>query len=342
MSPRLCAGLSAHLASGLILLSIMIANETVGSEEVQIFRTNDVTLVGTFAAVAGARACALVLSGSGRVDRHSNVRGLKLGINPAIATALASIGVSTFCFDKRGSGSSGGDFLTATMTDNYQDAAAAFGWLRTREPDLPAFAIGHSEGALHAARLAADGEQAVNGVVLIACPARRGEEVLKWQAQQIVPTLPTFTRAILGLLRIDPLKSQEKAFQKIRSTSDKTVRVQGKRLNAGWLRQFMDYAPDSIFKEITAPALVLAGAHDMQVPPEDAATIKDLLRGDCDVRLIMSLSHLLRPDPKCLGPRDYKRSVKHPVSSEAVSAIASWISSHLERPLQGTHEKGEA
>ena len=33
------------------------------------------------------------------------------------------------------------------------------------------------------------------GAVLIGCPARRGEEILSWQAAQIVPTLPPATKA---------------------------------------------------------------------------------------------------------------------------------------------------
>jgi uncharacterized protein len=88
--------------------------------------------------------------------------------------------VPSLRYDKRGAGQSGGDYFEAGMTENYADACAAVGWLATRAPDRPIYAIGHSEGALHVARLAADNK--VAGAVLIACPARTGEEILTWQA----------------------------------------------------------------------------------------------------------------------------------------------------------------
>lgn len=318
----------------------MITYDSSGHGEVRVSSTNDVTLAGTYAGVTHVRASTLLLNGSGPVDRDSIVRRLHLGLNPALADALASIGVSSFCFDKRGSGQTGGDFFTATMTDNYHDAKAAFEWLRNHEPDIPTFVIGHSEGALHAAHLAAEDDQAVTGVVLIACPVRRGEEILTWQAKQILPTLPPITRAILRMLRFDPLKSQEKAFEKIRSTSGSTVRVQGKKLNAGWLRQFMDYDPVPVFKGISVPILVVGGTHDMQVPPEDEQEIREIVRGPCDVRMITDVSHLLRLDPEFLGPRGYKKAVKESVSSEVLNTIATWISTHLEptTAARGGHE----
>lgn len=42
------------------------------------------------------------------------------------------------------------------------------------------------------------------------------------------------------------------------------------KLNARWLRQFMDYDPRPIFEGIRVPVLVLIGDRDVQVPPSDA------------------------------------------------------------------------
>lgn len=111
---------------------------TSSSEEVR-FRSGEVTLAGTFVASSDAGGAALILTGSGRLDRDSNGRGFRGRISPAIA---------------------GGD------------ACAAIGWLAGRCPGLPLYAVGHSEGALHVAHLAA--EDKVAGAVLIACPARTG------------------------------------------------------------------------------------------------------------------------------------------------------------------------
>jgi uncharacterized protein len=297
------------------------------SEEVRI-RSGDVTLAGTFVAPQSTRGAALVLTGSGPLDRDSNTRALRLEINPAIAATLGSVGVASLRYDKRGAGSSGGDFLTTSLTDNFDDARAALGWLSERCPDVPRFVIGHSEGALHAAHLAAD-VTGLAGVVLIGCPARRGEDVLTWQAARIIPTLPPVVRGLLRVLHKDPAVSQQKVFATLRSTTAATVRVQGKRLNAAWLREFLDSDPSPFLRRIAVPVLVITGDHDMQVPPDDAVAIAGLVPGECEVHRVANLSHLLRPDPESLGPRHYRKSVTQPVDPQVTDLIARWIVDHL-------------
>lgn len=292
------------------------------SDEVR-FDSGEVNLAGTFLEPPNAKAAALILSGSGRLDRDSNTAKIRLGVSLAIAEALKADRVSSLRYDKRGVGKSEGNFFDAGVAENYADACAAVGWLATRSPDTAIYAIGHSEGALHAAHLAAD--ETVAGAVLIACPARTGEEVLSWQAAQIVPTLGPATKTVLRLLRIDPLKSQRKAFERVRSTSATTIRIQGKKTNARWLRQFMDYDPAPIFKQIKAPLLVIVGSHDMQVPPADADAIRTLVAGPCDEQVVDEMSHLLRPDPESRGPRGYRKAVNEPVSPAVLQSITGWI-----------------
>jgi fermentation-respiration switch protein FrsA (DUF1100 family) len=307
-------------------------------EEVR-FPSGEVTLAGTFVDTDDAKAVALILTGSGPLDRDSNGPRFRGGISPAIANALDRRDVASLRYDKRGAGESGGDYFAAGVTENYGDARAAVAWLATRAPDLPIYAIGHSEGALHVAHLAADGD--VAGAVLIACPARTGEQILTRQAAQIVPTLPPATKAILGLLHIDPLVSQRKAFERLRSTSSDAVRIQGKKVNARWLRQFMDYDPVPVLERIRVPVLVVIGENDMQVPPEDSDTIKSLVAGPCDEKVIEGLSHILRPDPESRGPRGYRKALKEPVSPALLNAITAWIDEQISRlPRIGPETRG--
>jgi uncharacterized protein len=293
-----------------------------GSEEVH-FQSGDTALAGTLGEPSDARAAALILTGSGPLDRDSNGPHFQGQISPAIADAVADQRVASLRYDKRGVGGSGGNYYDTGMTDNYADASAAIDWLGARYPRIPVFAIGHSEGALHAAHLAADGK--VAGAALVACAARRGEDILTWQAQQIVPTLPPATRAILRLLRIDPLASQRKAFARLRSTTANSLRIQGKKLNARWLRQFMDYDPRPVFEAIRVPVLVVIGDRDMQVPLSDARTIGELVAGPCEVRVLENVSHILRPDPESKGPRAYRSALRQPVSPTVLDEISGWV-----------------
>jgi uncharacterized protein len=313
--------------------------EPTRSEEVQ-FESERVLLAGTFVDPGDARAAALILTGSGRLDRDSNSRAFRGEINSAIADALAARGVASLRYDKRGAGESGGDFFEAGLSENYADALAALGWLATRIAGRCAiFGIGHSEGALHVAHLAAD--EKLSGAVLIACAARRGEGILTWQAVQIAPTLPPATRAILKLFRVDALKSQQKAFVRLRSTSADSLRIQGKKLNARWLREFMDNDPSPIFKRIHCPVLVVVPEHDMQVPPEDGKTICTLVPGPCEEVTVPGLSHILRDDPESKGPRAYRRALKEPVSATVLETIAGWVEKQLVRSSRDRSEEAE-
>src|SRR5581483_7522080 len=118
----------------------------------------------------------------------ANAPTVRAQINAGIARALCDASVSSLRFDKRGVGASGGDFLSAGMSENLADARAALGWLQRYDEGLPLFVIGHSEGALYAARLAA--EQRLAGATLLSMAARRGQDVLEWQLRAILPTLP--------------------------------------------------------------------------------------------------------------------------------------------------------
>lgn len=296
------------------------------AEEVR-FENAGVTLAGTFVDPGEARAVALILTGSGRLDRDSNSRAFRGQINSAIAEALAAHGIASLRYDKRGAGASSGDFYAAGLNDNYADAQAAVDWLARRSAGRPLYGIGHSEGALHVAHLGADGKLA--GAVLIACAARRGEEILTWQAAQIVPTLPAATKAILKLLHIDPLKGQQKAFARLRGSSADSLRVQGKKLNARWMREFMDYDPGPTFERVRCPLLVVIPEHDFQVPPEDGKTICNLVPAPCKTVIIPGLSHILRDDPESKGPRSYRRALRSPVSPAVIEVITNWLTGRL-------------
>jgi hypothetical protein len=57
------------------------------------------------------------------------------------------------------------------------------------------------------------------------------------------------------------------------------IRVQGKKLNARWFREFLDYDPAPVFERVQVPVLALTGGHDVQVLPQDAEAIKELVKG---------------------------------------------------------------
>ena len=299
------------------------------------FYSEGTFIAGTLAEVPHPVAAALLITGSGRINRNSDARlgrrgpmVLRTGVTRQVAEALGAANAVTLRYDKRGIGASGGDYLRAGLTENLADARAGLRWLAARFPGLPLLTVGHSEGTWHAARLAADGEP-VAGTVLLSAPARTGEEIVDWQIAVLAPTLPRPVRLILRLTRQDFARTQHKRVATLKASKPDVIRVGGVRANARWWREFLGHDPVPDYARIAAPVLAITGGHDMQVSPEDVAAIGRLVKGPFDGHVIGDLSHLLRPDPNRKGPVGYRRALRQPVSAEALALITSWAAGIL-------------
>lgn len=300
------------------------------AQEVRI-ESGGCALAGTFEAVPGAVAAALLIPGSGRTDRDSNAQlpaGMRLraGVTLAIAESLARAGVSTLRYDKRGVGASEGDFFRSGMEDLRADSFAARDWLAAHSPGLPLLVIGHSEGTYYAARLAAERKAA--GIVLLSGSTRPGAEVAAWQTRQIAATLPRSARIILRLMRTDAVRAQAKSMDKLLASTGDTVRAGGRKVNARWVRDFAAYDPAAVLTNVAVPVLAITGGNDLQVPPDDVETAGRLVRGEFEGHVVPGLSHLLHPDPDKTGPRGYRHAVRQPVSEQVLDLIDDWIARH--------------
>jgi uncharacterized protein len=288
-------------------------------------------LAGTYAEAAEPVAAALLIPGSGRTDRNSDVRlpgGQKLrgAITRALAEALGPAGVSSLRFDKRGVGASGGDYLSTGMAQRYADVQAARDWLAAETAGLPLLAIGHSEGTYYAAQLAADGQAA--GITLLSGSTRTGADVLTYQVAELADKIPTVAKLILRLMRTDVVRAQRKNLAKILASPNDVIRVQGTRVNARWTRDFVAYDPAPVLARVSVPVLAITGGHDLQVPPSDVEVMGQLVAGPFEGHVVGDLSHLLRPDPDSTGPRGYRRQARQAVSPEVLRLVTDWVARH--------------
>lgn len=290
--------------------------------------SHDTRLVGTVALppTGGPHPAALLLSGSGPLDRDSNTAKMRLDVSKSIAAGLLSLGIASLRYDKRGVGASSGDYLSAGFDDETADAHAALDALRAH-PAVDAdrvIAIGHSAGATVAMRLARSSTPP-SGYVFLAGTAMTGQQVMEWQTHRIAATLPRPRR--VRARRFERRQARHRALL-LRSTTA-TARLAWVRLNARWYREYMVYDPTEALSIIDRPVLAITGAKDIQVDPDDVARIGQIVRGGFDGDVPADLTHVLRRDPAPPSLGAYRTQVRQPVDPWVVDRVADWARSQL-------------
>ena len=272
------------------------------------------------------RPAVLLISGSGPLDRNSNTDAQSLNIASAIAEHLATLGIASLRFDKRGTGASGGDYATTGFNDETDDAATALHHLVNLDGiDAGHIAvIGHSAGATIAIRLAAS-EPAVSAAVLLAAASSRGERVLEWQSDRIGQTLPGPNWLTGNLFR---------AIQRRRRTKLLNADTEQRTASAGpvsgqWLREYATYDPADDLERISCPVLAITGAKDLQVDPAELATIAALVTGPCRTEAPADLTHILRTTPNRPTISEYRKLADTPVDPDVLTTVGRWLATTI-------------
>lgn len=291
------------------------------AEDVVVTTPAGLHLAGTLtrpAARTDARRPAVVLiTGSGSQDRDEATPVIR-DYRPfrEIADTLSRRGVIVLRLDDRGIGGSDAGPPTATTAEFADDVRAAVAWLRTR-PDVDARRVGlvgHSEGALVAPMVAAT-DSAIRALVLIAAPAERGRQILAAQQRML----------LAGDLRLSPAE-RETALARAARVTDSLAAA------PGWLHFFADYDPLVTARRVRAPVLILQGATDRQVSPEQAETLAAAMRAAGNRRVVVRtfprMNHLMLEDPSG-SPRGYSTLPSVRVRRDLLGALAEWVARTL-------------
>lgn len=290
------------------------------------FRSGDLALAGTFATPEGPGPfpTALLLAGSGPLDRDGNHRRIRLNLSRDLAEVLADAGWASLRYDKRGVGRSEGDYLSAGFFDELADAEAARDWLLARDDVATLIAVGHSAGSLYSVELA--GSPGISGAVLLAPSTKTGEDTLRWQARQVGENIvPGPIKAFMRLLGTSVLKQQDKAIAKLKGTTGDTARIQLVKVNAKWMREFMAYDPVPALRATAVPLLAITGSKDVQVDPVDLAVVAEAAP-DAAVQEVTNVDHIMRFEGASISnPRHYGKQAQRPIDPRVIDAILSWL-----------------
>jgi pimeloyl-ACP methyl ester carboxylesterase len=298
-----------------------------------------VTLAGILATPSGEGPfpAALLLAGSGPLDRDGNHKRLPLGLSRDLARILNDAGWASLRFDKRGVGESGGEYLSTGFYDELADATSALKWLRSQPSVTMVVPVGHSAGALYAAEMSAN-DEARSGAVLLACTTSTGEETLIWQAGEIGESVPRWIKALLKMFGTSIEKQQSKALAKLKNTSKDVVRVQGQKINAKWMREFLAYDPKPTLGMTTSPLLAITGSKDVQVNPADIDTIEAIAGAHTTALLVNDVDHILRTETAPISnPKRYKQQITQPIDGRVVDAVITWLGTAAIKDTGGTN-----
>ncbi len=278
----------------------------------------------------------LIVAGTGRIDRDGNTPDLKFELNlyKDLARLLNSWGFAVLRYDKRGVGSSLGNFLETGMWDLVEDAGACVSFLKEHSSVDPGKVVllGHSEGCLLSTACAA--RNSVAGLVLLAGAAETLEEALSRQRRIIFAELMK-QKGIRGwlyrFLKIDKRgeKQAQKLLEKVRKSEKDVIRANFSKINARWMREHLEYNVREDMPAVTCPVLAATGSKDIQSDPERLKELPGLVTGEVTWRVIENMNHPLKEASEDIALTDikgmYRDSAKKPVHPELVELLRHWL-----------------
>ncbi|MGI8548451.1 MAG: alpha/beta hydrolase family protein [Gemmatimonadaceae bacterium] len=286
------------------------------SEDVRVPSPGGFTLAGTLTLPkkqSGPAPAAVMITGSGPNDRDESIAGVP-GYRPfrQIADTLGRRGIAVLRLDDRGFGASGGDASQATTANLADDTRAALAYLRGRR-DIDSrrlFLIGHSEGGI-IAPLVAWTDPSLKGIVLLAGAARPGMDIMRAQNRYNIQT----DTSIPAAGRDSAMKAREVMLNTAVSSQP-------------WTRYFATYDPAVTARKVHTPVLILQGANDRQVSPDQAEMLEATFRSggnkDVTTRVFPGLDHLFLTDATGSWT-GYASLPSKQVDPSVLGAIADWI-----------------
>ncbi len=289
------------------------------AREVTLKGQGGITLGGTLTLptdATGKVPAVLTITGSGQQDRDESIPvagGYRLFRQ--IADTLGRRGIAVLRLDDRMVGASAGTI--GTSADYADDVRAALAWLR-QQPEIDGnrlALVGHSEGGLIAPMVAAT-DSRLKGAVLMAGPSQTGRQIITFQQKQAIDAEPSIAPA-----------ARDSAYRAAMVTTDSMATP------GSWLAFFLSHDPLATAKRVSkVPILILQGATDHQVTPEQAPALEKAFRAagnrDVTMRLFPDLNHLFLPDPSGL-PSGYAQLRDNKVAPQALGAMADWLVARL-------------
>lgn len=245
----------------------------------------------------------LIIAGSGPTDRDGNTPVFASPNNSLrlFAEGLASRGIATLRYDKRGVGASK---LAATTEKNLrvatyiEDAAA---WIKSLRGDRRFSTVtvaGHSEGSLIG--MVAAREARANAYISLEGPGRKAQDIIRSQLQaQLPPALLAESQRILE--RLEGGLTADSIPEPLSSLFRPTVQP--------YLISWFRYNPVEEIAKLTVPVMIVHGTTDLQVPVTDAMLLAGA-QPHASLRIVEGMNHILKE--VVASPTEQRKSYADP------------------------------
>jgi acylglycerol lipase len=247
------------------------------------------------------------------------------GLYEWAAQQFTSSGLVVYALDHRGRGRSEGErFFVKKFADWTKDLATFIDIVKTREPGLPVFLLGHSAGGVIACVYALQHQDELTGLICedfayqvpgpaIALAIVKGVSHVAPHAHVLTLKNEDFSRdpAVVAALNADPLIANEKQPSE---TVAELVRA--------------DQVLEKNFGQITLPLLILHGLADKVTKPSGSKEFYENA-GSTDKTLKLYEGHF----------HDLLADVG---KKEVMADIQAWINAHLETAGRGQHQRPKA
>ena len=257
---------------------------------------------------------AIIIAGSGPTDRNGNQNFMQNNALKKLAESLSESGIATFRYDKRIVKQIRMNNVDPNITfdDFVNDAIAVVDYFKTKGLFSKIFVIGHSQGSLVgmlATKDRADGfislagaGQTIDGVIT--------EQVGTMDPSLVEPTKKAFTQMKDGKIVSDYPPALTSIFR---------ADLQP------FIRNWMQYDPQVLLKDLNVPSLIINGTKDLQVSVDEAKRLKES-SNTAELIIIDNMNHVLFEieGGQLENSKSYNESFRA-ISETLVSSIRTFI-----------------
>jgi uncharacterized protein len=193
-----------------------------------------------------------------------------------LAGMLADEGFFVVRYDARGSGQSGGRTENAGLVAYRDDVLSVIQWLRRRR-DIDSdriVIVGHGDSG-SIALLAAEREDRIKGVALLATPGRPGREFVIEQQQRMLERLGVPEPERTNRIKLQASVNEATVTGKGWETISADVR---RDADTPWFRSWLLFEPAVTIEKVRQPVLVVQGALDTELSLTDAEHLETAAR----------------------------------------------------------------